>query len=154
MASATFLDTFAGILTGADIVAHCAANNAPEKLARWIADPASVVTLAEAATGGAPIGYSVLTGPDLPVAIDADDIELKRIYTLSRFHGLGLGAALMTQAIADARALGKRRVLLGVYGANDRARRFYERQGFALAGTRRFQVGDTWHDDVVYARSV
>jgi ribosomal protein S18 acetylase RimI-like enzyme len=152
--SATFLDTFAGILTGADIVAHCAANNAAEKFAAWLHDPASVVTLAEAPQGRAPIGYSVLTAPDLPVEIGPDDIELKRIYTLSRLHGSGLGFELMERAIADARALCRNRVLLGVYGANARARAFYERQGFTLAGTRRFLVGATWHDDVVYARAI
>ncbi|TPG21551.1 GNAT family N-acetyltransferase [Sphingomonas koreensis] len=152
--AATFLDTFAGILTGADIVAHCAANNAAEKFAAWIADPASVVAIAEAGDGRAPIGYTVLTPPDLPIEIGSADIELKRIYALSRMHGSGLGAQLMERALADAAALGKERVLLGVYGDNARARAFYERQGFTLAGTRRFRVGETLHDDVVYARVI
>ncbi|TPG42942.1 GNAT family N-acetyltransferase [Sphingomonas koreensis] len=152
--AATFLDAFAGILSGADIVTHCAANNAAAGFDAWIADPASVVAIAEAGEGRAPIGYSVLTAPDLPVDTGSADIELKRIYTLSRMHGSGLGAELMDRALADAAALGKNRVLLGVYGANARARAFYERQGFALAGTRRFLVGETWHDDVVYARRI
>jgi ribosomal protein S18 acetylase RimI-like enzyme len=154
VASATLLDAFAGILSGADLVAHCARHNTPEKFAVWASDPASVVTLAEAANGGAPLGYTVLTTPDLPVEVGADDIELKRIYMLSRLHGSGLGAELMERALADARAMGKRRVLLGVYGGNARARAFYERQGFREAGTRRFLVGETWHDDLVYARAI
>ena len=154
VASATLLDAFAGILSGRDIVAHCAANNTPAKFAAWLDDPSSVVTLAEAVCGAAPVGYSVLTTPDLPVETDADDIELRRIYMLSRLHGSGLGADLMQRALADARALGKARVLLGVYGDNRRARAFYERQGFTLAGTRRFLVGETWHDDVIYARAL
>ena len=62
---------------------------------------------------------------------------------LSRLHGSGLGAELMERALNDARAMGKRRVLLGVYGGNARARAFYERQGFAVAGERRFLVGET-----------
>ena len=154
VACATLLDTFAGILSGADLVAHCAANNTPAKFAGWADDAESVVTVAEAANGGAPVGYSVLTMPDLPIEIAEGDIELRRIYTLSRVHGSGLGAALMARALDDARALGKSRVLLGVYGGNARARAFYERQGFTLAGTRQFRVGDTLHDDVVYARAV
>lgn len=154
VAGATFLEAFAGVLDGADIVAHCAAKSSPEAFAAWIGDPASVVTLAVAEAGGAPLGYSVLTAPDLPVEPRAGDIELKRIYALVPTHGGGLGPALMTRAVDDARALGRRRVLLGVYGGNLRAQRFYLKQGFAVIGTRRFLVGASWHDDLVFARDL
>ena len=36
----------------------------------------------------------------------------------------------------------------------ERARAFYERQGFVVAGDRRFLVGETWHDDAIYAREL
>ena len=154
VASATFLEAFAGILDGPDIVAHVGAKSDPTSFAAWIGDPESVVTLAEAATGAAPLGYSVLTTPDLPVASEPDDIELKRIYALFPTHGTGLGPALMERALDDARAMGRRRVLLGVYGGNLRAQRFYAKQGFAVVGTRRFLVGATWHDDLIFGRGV
>ena len=154
VAGASFLATFAGILDGADIVAHVAKNSSVEAFTRWTADAASVVTLAEHPYGAAPVGYTMLTAPDLPVAAGSHDIELRRIYTLPLANGTGLGAALMAQAIEDARALGATRMLLGVYGGNTRARHFYERQGFTLAGTRQYQVGATLHDDVVYARDI
>jgi ribosomal protein S18 acetylase RimI-like enzyme len=154
VAGATLLDTFAGILSGRDLVAHCARHNTPEKFAAWTDDPESVVTLAETANGAAPLGYTVLTAPDLPVEIMPGDIELRRIYMLSRLHGSGLGAELMERALADARAMGKTRVLLGVYGGNARARAFYERQGFTVAGARQFLVGETLHDDAIYARAI
>lgn len=154
VASATLLDAFAGILSSADIVAHCAHHNTPEQFAFWIADPGSVVTLAVAANGAAPVGYTVLTKPDLPVERRSADIELKRIYTLSRVHGTGLGPELMQRAFEDARAMDKLRVLLGVYSGNARARAFYERQGFVVVGTRHFRVGATLHDDAVYARTL
>ncbi len=152
VASACFLETFAGILQGADIVAHCAKANAPEAFRGWMEDNAARVVLAEIANGAAPIGYSALTTPDMP-AVEAhpDDIELRRIYTLARAHGTGLGPALMAQAVHDARAMGCRRMLLGVYAGNDRARAFYEKQGFAAVGTRQYQVGATLCDDVIYA---
>jgi len=154
VASATFLETFAGLLAGTDIVAHCATKSSPAAFARWLADPASIVTLAEAAEGAAPLAYTVLTTPDLPIETHADDIELKRIYLLERAHGSGLAGELMACALADARALGKRRILLGVYGANHRAQRFYEKQGFVVVGTRQFQVGSALHDDLIYGLSL
>lgn len=154
VAGATFLEAFAGILDGADIVAHCAQKSGPAAFAAWITDPESVVTLAQTQAGGAPIGYSVLTAPDLPVELRPGDVELKRIYALVQTHGTGLGPALMARALDDARAMGRMRVLLGVYGGNRRAQRFYEKQGFAVIGTRRFLVGATWHDDLVFARTI
>lgn len=152
VASACFLETFAGIFQAGDIVAHCAKANAPDVFRGWTSDPGSRVALAVAANGAAPIGYSVLTSPDLP-AIDThpDDIELRRIYTLSRTHGSGLGPAIMAQTIADARDLGRRRVLLGVYADNARGRAFYEKQGFIAIGERQYRIGATLFDDRIYA---
>ncbi|TCP37368.1 GNAT family N-acetyltransferase [Sphingomonas sp. BK235] len=150
VAGATFLEAFAGVLDGADIVAHVARNSSADAFARYLAAGATA-TLAETEQGGAPIGYTLLTAPDLPIAPQPGDVELKRIYTLAPFYGSGLGAALIARALADARAAGAGRVLLGVYGGNHRAHRFYEKHGFAVAGERRFLVGATWHDDRVYA---
>ena len=154
VAAASFLETFAGILKGPDIVAHCARKSSPAQFAAWAEDAGSAVTLAEHPDGAAPIGYTVLTAPDFPTTTTADDIELRRIYALSITRGTGIGAALMGRAINDARALGRSRLLLGVLGANRRARDFYERQGFVLAGERQFQVGESLFDDVIYARDI
>ena len=152
VASACFLETFAGLLEGADIVAHCAKANHQDAFRVWAEAADSRVVVAEIASGGAPIGYSVLTPPDLPaVETSLADIELRRIYTLSRTHGTGLGPALMAQALLDARALERKRVLLGVYAGNNRARAFYEKQGFVKVGERQYQVGATLCDDVIYA---
>lgn len=152
VAAATFLETFAGTISGPDMVRHCNVNSAPAKFDAWIGDPSSVATLAEHPDGAAPVGYTLLLPPDLPIETDERDIELRRIYALSLAHGTGLGHALMTRAIDDAKALGACRILLGVLGINLRARAFYEREGFELAGTRQFRVGDTVYDDVIYAR--
>jgi len=154
VASATFLETFAGLLDGGDIVAHCAANNRIDTFEKWANDPLGTVTIAEADKGHAPVGYAVLTAPDLPVEAGPADIELKRIYTLSVMHGSGLGPALMEVAVEDAARLGRKRILLGVYGKNLRAHSFYKRQGFEVIGERQFLVGSTLHDDLVFARTI
>ena len=67
VAAATFLEAFAGILDGDDILQHLDRNSSVAAFTRWLFDPATIVTLAEARTGAAPIGYTVLTKPDLPV---------------------------------------------------------------------------------------
>ena len=151
VAGATFLEAFAGVLDGDDIVVHVREQSGPPAFLRYLASGA-VATLAEAVEGDAPLGYSLLTEPDLPVEPRDGDIELKRIYALFPTHGSGLGPALMARAMADARGAGRRRMLLGVYGGNARAQRFYVKQGFQVVGTRRFRVGSTWHDDLIFAR--
>lgn len=152
VAAASFLDSFAGILSGEDILAHVTRKSSAAAFAGWADDPASVVTLAEHPDGAAPVGYTVLTTPEDVGTIEPDDIELRRIYTMAAARGTALGATLMARAIDDARGMGRRRMLLGVLGRNRRACAFYERQGFAVVAERRFLVGATWHDDLVYAR--
>lgn len=153
VASATFLDTYAGSLDSSDLVGHCELKNKPHTFADWASDPRDAVLIGEIVPGHAPVGYAVLTTTiDLPVPLEPHDIELRRIYTLSRMHGSGLGPALMQQAIDAGTQLGCRRILLGVWGENHRAHRFYERNGFAVVGTRQFTVGRIVHDDLVYAR--
>jgi GNAT superfamily N-acetyltransferase len=154
VAGASFLATFAGILDGADIVAHVARNSSAESFAAWADDTDSIVTVAEHPDGGAPVGYTLITTPDFPLLTGKRDIELRRIYTLPLAQGIGLGKVLMARAIGEARAMGKSRLLLGVLGANTRARRFYEREGFVEVGRRCYQVGSTLCDDYIYALSL
>lgn len=150
--AATFLDTFAGTLDGADIVGHCRKQHAAELYAQALADPASALWLAETAAGAAPVGFAMLTPPQLPLPdLRADDLELKRIYLLSRFHGGGTGRRLMQCAIDEARARGAGRLLLGVYAGNARALAFYARCGYAQIGERRFQVGGNTYQDAILA---
>ena len=148
--AATFLDTFAGVLDGVDVVRHCAVAHAPEVYVAWIEDARAGVWMATMAPGDAPLGYVVLAPAQLPVD-DArdDDLEIKRIYVMRNAQGTGLGAQLLDAALSRARTAGARRVLLGVYAGNARARSFYERRGFSVVGTRRFRVGARDYDDVI-----
>jgi ribosomal protein S18 acetylase RimI-like enzyme len=151
---ASFLEAFADILNGDDILAHFHKNHSLESYAKYLAMPTGRIAIAEVPPGAGPVGYIVCCEPDLPVDLTAEDYELRRIYLLHRFQGLGIGKALMDQAIAYARELGRRRLLLGVYGKNHAAIRFYEKAGFRQIGERYFTVGATTHHDAVMARPV
>jgi ribosomal protein S18 acetylase RimI-like enzyme len=136
------------------LLAHCLKNNTAAVFTAWLADPVTVVTVAETEPNHAPIGYAVLTAPDFPIDLQPRDVELRRIYTLRQAYGSGLGAALMAKAQADAMLLGGKRLLLGVWDENARARAFYERQGFSVIGSRDFQVGSEVHTDPIYAKAL
>ncbi len=146
------LDTYAERLPGPDIVAHCAGRHSASVYADWLANPDVVTWLAETQTE-APVGYLVLMPATLPEAdLQPGDLEVQRIYVLSRFHGAGLGHRLMRLAIDEARRHGARRLVLGVLQANTRAVAFYRRQGFDMIGARRFTVGSSVFDDHVMGR--
>ena len=145
--AATFLDAFAGVLDRDAIVRHCAANHSADAYRAHLAAGGQAL-LAEIVPGNAPIGFTLTGPPDLAAARE-DDVELKRIYTLSRFHGSGLGAQLLETVVT--RASGFARILLGVYAQNHRALAFYRKHGFTTIGTRQFDVGGTLYDDEVLA---
>lgn len=101
---------------------------------------------------GAPIGF-VLCGParDLPDRPDAG--EIYAIYVLKPYWGTGAGHDLLGQAVLHLRARGSTEVVLWVLEANARARRFYEREGFAPDGGRKLDpLGGHALDEVRYRR--
>jgi ribosomal protein S18 acetylase RimI-like enzyme len=152
LGSATFLESYSGALSGHDILSHCLRHHSPAQYAAWLSDAAYRICVVELRT--APVGFAVLSPPDLPVELVPGDIELKRIYLLHRFQGAGLGRTLMEWSVGEARSLGSRRLLLGVKGGNEAALAFYTRQGFTRIGERKFQVGKRVCDDYVLARTL
>ena len=61
---ATFLDAFAGVLSGEDILLHCATQHAPDIYKTWLSDPRARAWLAEIEPGHAPVGYLVVAPAD------------------------------------------------------------------------------------------
>jgi len=153
IASTSFLETYASVLDGQAVVSHCAAEHSAGAYQRFLAE-GYTAWLAEVAPGGAPAGYALLTPPGMPIAEGKPgDIELKRIYTLTQFHGSGMGDALMQNVISAARQHADR-LLLGVLNANERALAFYKKNGFEKIDDRRHQVGDKFYHDYILAKAL
>lgn len=151
---ATLLETFAGILRGNDIVAHCAKAHTVELYRTWLSDPSHALWLAEGSPGNAPIGYMVIAPPQLPLPDASGDVELKRIYLLSKFQGGGIGKRLVAAAITYSASVLAKRLLLGVYAHNHSTIAFYERAGFSKGGARKFNVGGKDYDDNIMGMSL
>lgn len=147
---ATFLEAFAGILDGQNILMHCVNSHSVACYRSWLADNSYKLWLAEISPGNAPIGYMAVSSVWLS---DPDrvsrDMELKRIYIFSRFQGNGLGRRMLQEAIAEARAYKAERLLLGVYEHNDAAIGFYTHLGFRKVGTRKFNMGGLECNDYI-----
>ena len=152
VSQATILETYAHVIPRADLLDFVETEHGVARYTDWLGRPDHRLWLAEVPGTGAPGGYCLLCPPNLPVAEEAGDIELRRIYLLRRFQGGGQGAALLRTAIAAATEAGAARLLLSVYSDNPGARTFYARQGFAQVGTHRFRVGPVDYDDLVLAK--
>lgn len=129
-----------------------------QSFSRYLADPDRALFIAE--DEGVAAGYTMLVfgepqDADAAAAITMrPTAELSKIYVLEGHHGQGVAAALMECSLEEARARGARGVWLGVNEENERANRFYEKNGFARVGTKHFLVGDRYEDDFVREREL
>ena len=126
MSSATsFCDTFAHLYRPEDLEAFLSKFT----LDAWTAelgDERFAFQVAEA--DGEIIGFVKLGPPELAGATDRYiAIELRQLYILQDWRGLGAAQALMDWALAEAKARGGQELYLTVYTENRRARRFYEK---------------------------
>jgi ribosomal protein S18 acetylase RimI-like enzyme len=158
--SATFLEAYAGLLPAESILWHTRTNHSLEAYESLLDQPGSRAWVAEipptwAKGRGAPVGYAVLSAPDFaPNLIHPGDVELKRIYTFSRFQGLAVGQQLFETVLAAAQSSHSARLLLGVHRDNQRALAFYARNKFSEVGARQFRLGDNTFDDLVLGRGI
>lgn len=70
------------------------------------------------------------------VAVGPFDVEVDSLIVARAYRRRGLGQVLIEQAVAQARASGKERVLLEVREGNTAAIALYQRMGFSVDGLR------------------
>lgn len=132
---ACWLETYAGVLSERFLKAATADSLADEwagMLAAGSADatvPSSIALVAELVhptSDGELVGFARSAPSDDPEA--PRPTKLDSLYTRASTHGSGLGARLLDGVLGD------RPAYAWIVTANDRARRFYEKHGFALDG--------------------
>jgi diamine N-acetyltransferase len=142
----SFCDTFAHLYAPKDLTDFLA-KFTPGAWREEFDDPRYGFRVAEA--DGKIVGYVKIGPSALPVETDADAIELRQLYILEGYHGVGIAHALMDCAIAEARSRGANELYLTVYVENHRARRFYDRYGFEPVGRYDFMVGSHADEDII-----
>jgi ribosomal protein S18 acetylase RimI-like enzyme len=142
----SFCDTFAHLYRPEDLEAFLSAFT----LDAWrseLGDERFAFRVAEA--DRQVVGYVKLGPPALPVEAKGSSVELRQLYLLKQWHGVGAAKALMDWAIDEAKMRGGTELYLTVYTANERARRLYERYGFAEVGPYHFMVGEQADEDII-----
>jgi GNAT superfamily N-acetyltransferase len=128
------------------------------RFAEYLADPQRLILTAQ--QDDRLVGYAMLIR-----GVDDDDdvqravsirpaVELSKMYVLPDSHGQGVSAALMDAALATAAGWGAGCVWLGVNQGNQRAQRFYAKNGFTVSGSRTFRLGAGVENDYVMVRTV
>ena len=128
-----------------DLAAFIDENLSEDRFRAYLAAPDRRLIVAR--EDGRIVGYAMLVRSE-------DGVELSKMYVLPDSHGAGVSAGLMAAALDAAKQLGADSVWLGVNQRNQRAQRFYAKQGFTVSGTRTFRLGAGLENDYVMVRPV
>ncbi|MCV7222548.1 GNAT family N-acetyltransferase [Mycolicibacterium elephantis] len=145
-------------VTPENIAAFIAEHLSEDRFREYLADPDRTVLVAR--EDDRIVGYVML----IRGVPDDDDVqravplrpavEMSKLYVLPDSHGLGVSAALMNAALAEAAERGAVCVWLGVNQQNERAQRFYAKHGFRINGTKTFRLGAAIENDFVMVREL
>lgn len=142
LATTTFYEAYFEQDAPHDLAGYIGESFDLDKIKHELADPHStffIVLRREKA-----VGYAKLIADSRdPSITTARTIELKRIYILERVWRKGVGESLLEHCLKTAKQLGNESIWLGVWERNERARAFYEKQGFVQTGTLEFPYGDS-----------
>lgn len=136
-----------------NIASFVEANLSAARFAEYLADPQRAVLTA--IRNDRIVGYAMLIrgvdeDTDVRRAVELRPAaQLSKLYLLPDYHGSGVASELMDTTLATAADWGVRCVWLGVNQENQRAQRFYLKNGFKVNGTRTFHVGDRRENDYV-----
>ena len=149
----TFYQTFADSNTEENMTAYLDSAYNKEKLYEELCNPDSsffFIYVDESLAGYLKINEY----PSQTDINDIDSLELERIYILKEFQGAGLGQDLLEHTISIATEHGKKYIWLGVWEHNERAKHFYQKNGFYRIGAHSFVVGDDVQTDYVMRKDL
>jgi ribosomal protein S18 acetylase RimI-like enzyme len=89
-----------------------------------------------------PVGFTKLKKNSLePQIRSIAQMELQKIYVLSYYHGSGVALSLMSAVIEHAHEIQPDYLWLHVHLSNEKAIRFYKKNGFTISGKHSFTIG-------------
>ncbi|RZJ68576.1 MAG: GNAT family N-acetyltransferase [Flavobacterium sp.] len=144
----TFCETFAAVNTEENLKQYLETSFSDEKVTAELNDENSEFYFAVAENRV--IGYlKVNFGESQTELKDNRSLEIERIYVLKEFHGNGTAQLLYNKAIQVAQRLDAEYIWLGVWEENQRAIRFYKKNGFKAFDKHIFKLGDDTQTDIM-----
>ncbi|MPL55495.1 Spermidine/spermine N(1)-acetyltransferase [bioreactor metagenome] len=144
----TFKETFEEVNTEEDMQKYLDEKLSIEKLKTELENPNSEFYFAE--NNEEILGYLKLNFTDAQTEkLEENHFEIERIYVLKAFLGQKIGQILFDKAIEIGREKNLEYVWLGVWEENQRAIRFYEKNGFEIFGKHDFVLGEDVQTDLL-----
>jgi ribosomal protein S18 acetylase RimI-like enzyme len=149
----TFYETFAESNSAENMFTYLEENFNGDKVSAEISNPDSLFFIAW--EGTVAVGYlKVNSGKAQTEHHDEDTLEIERIYVKSAYHGKKAGQLLYEKAVEVA-AMKKSSILwLGVWEENQRAIRFYEKNGFVAFSKHIFRMGEDEQTDIMMKKTI
>ena len=153
LAARTFHETFAADNRPEDMALHSASAYGTSQQQQELVDPDIATLLVE--VDGQLAGYAQLRSGLPPDCVTGEEpIELWRFYIAQPWHGRGVAQALMQSVESEAYRRGGRTLWLGVWERNERAKAFYQKNGFMDVGSHVFMVGTDAQTDRILIRAL
>lgn len=145
----TFFETFAAQNTAENMAHFLATSFTDEKLHYELLNPDSLFFFAS--LHNKPVGYLKVNFGNAQTELKQDNnsAEIERIYVVQELHGQKIGQLLFNKAIEVAVEKNKLYLWLGVWEKNEKAIRFYEKNGLVKFGSHKFIVGDDEQTDIM-----
>jgi diamine N-acetyltransferase len=149
----TFSETFTRDNTAENMAAYLTSSFNLAQQMKELADPAATFLIAE--VDGAAVGYAKLhAGKPAEEIEGAKPVELVRLYVSREWLGRGVGEALMSACLDEAKHAGYETMWLGVWQRNARAQAFYRKWNFRAVGEHVFQLGSDLQTDILMERAI
>jgi ribosomal protein S18 acetylase RimI-like enzyme len=149
----TFSETFAPDNTPENMAAYLASSFNLAQQTDELADLAATFLIAE--VNGAAAGYAKLrAGTPAEAITGAKPVEIVRLYVSREWLGRGVGEALMSACLDEAKHAGHETMWLGVWQRNARAQAFYRKWNFRAVGEHVFQLGSDLQTDILMERAI
>ncbi len=149
---ASFVAAFGHLYEPDDLAQFLADYRTPEKYHEHLADPPTLIEVAE--IDGRLAAYCLIVRghrfDEQPEPRPERPVFVSQLYCAPDMTGRGLGAALLDWAIAEARAWGGDAMQLSVFSENFGAQRFYQRYGFGKVADIDFWVGNHRDHEFLY----
>lgn len=148
IAKQTFTETFAAVNTSENITTYLEDSFNIAQLTKELSDPESSFYLA--ILDQKAIGYLKINfGKAQTEILDEHALEIQRIYVMQEFHGKKVGQLFMDQVLNIKNTKPVTFIWLGVWEENQRAIRFYTKNGFVVFDKHVFTLGDDIQTDVL-----
>lgn len=144
----TFFETFSDTNTAEDMQEYLEKSFYKDKLLAEVENPQSEFYFAQ--ENREVIGYLKLNFAQSQTELkNENSVEIERIYVLNAYQGKKVGQKLYEKALAVAKERKAQFLWLGVWEKNEKAIRFYQKNGFAPFDKHIFVLGNDEQTDIM-----